>query len=79
MVDARAIAARAMMNTNEIVDRVRAKIVQRGGSSGIKGLAKLLAIMDDNGDKKLSKEELKYVMFMLRYAAFALCVCLVFY
>ena len=78
VIDARTLAARAMMNinsnssttnntrgssnnnsTNEIIDRVRARIVQRGGSSGIKGLAKLLAIMDDNGDKRLSKEELK--------------------
>jgi hypothetical protein len=38
---------------------VRRKIVERGGSNGIRSMAKLLAIMDDNGDKRLTKEELK--------------------
>lgn len=53
------IAAKAL-TTDAIVDKVRKKIVERGGSTGIKAITKLLAIMDDNGDKKLSKEELKY-------------------
>jgi len=41
------------------LDRVRAKILKRAGKRGFKGLARILRIMDDNGNKKLSKEELK--------------------
>ncbi len=57
--DARAVAARALAGVTDIVDTVRQKIVQRGGVSGIRGISKLLMIMDDNGDKRLTKEELK--------------------
>ncbi len=40
---------------------VKAKILERcGATGGIKGLQRTLAIMDDNGDKRLTKEELKY-------------------
>ena len=60
IADARAVAAKAL-GVGDIVERVREKIVERGGSNGIKSLARLLAIMDDNGDKKLSRDELKYV------------------
>jgi hypothetical protein len=35
--------------------------VRRGGSNGIASLGRLLKIMDDDGDKKLSRSELKYV------------------
>eukprot|EP01040_Poterioochromonas_malhamensis_P003432 gene3432-3658_t len=60
--DPRAIAAKALTNKNndDIIQKVRAKITERGGSTGIKSITKLLAIMDTNGDKKLNKEELKY-------------------
>ena len=57
--DARTIAA-AALGSQDIIDRVRKKIVERGGSTGIRGVVKLLSIMDDNGDKRLSREELKY-------------------
>jgi hypothetical protein len=59
-MDARKVAAKAL-NTGDIVDKVRKKIVERGGSNGIRSIAKLLAIMDDNGDKRLTKEELRLV------------------
>ena len=55
----RAIAAQAL-GAQGIINKVREKIVARGGSTGIRGIAKLLSIMDDNGDKRLSKDELKY-------------------
>ncbi len=60
--DPRAIAAKALTNKNndDIIQKVRTKITERGGSTGIKSITKLLAIMDTNGDKKLNKEELKY-------------------
>ena len=38
-------------------DRLKKKIIERGGATGIRGLGRLLAIMDDNGDKRLSKDE----------------------
>ena len=59
VADARKVAAKAL-NANDIVEKVRRKIVERGGSNGIRSIAKLLAIMDDNGDKRLSKEELRF-------------------
>jgi Ca2+-binding EF-hand superfamily protein len=46
---------------NGVIERVVAKILERcAGQGGIKGLQRTLAIMDDNGDKKLSKDELKF-------------------
>ena len=41
------------------VDRVVARIKERAGGGGIKGLQRVIAIMDDDGNKRLSKEELK--------------------
>ena len=58
-LDARALAAKALSN-GEIVQKVREKIIERGGTSGIRSLQRLLMIMDDNGDKRLTKDELKY-------------------
>ena len=44
-----------------LIEKVKTKILERcGREGGIKGLQKTLMIMDDNGDKKLSKEELRY-------------------
>mmetsp|Transcript_9325 Transcript_9325/g.14050 ORF Transcript_9325/g.14050 Transcript_9325/m.14050 type:complete len:1135 (+) Transcript_9325:93-3497(+) len=60
-VDARALAARAM-GPGDIVEKIKQKIVARGGVNGIKGFARLLKIMDDNGDKRLTKDELMYGM-----------------
>eukprot|EP01065_Artemidia_motanka_P043958 TRINITY_DN6186_c0_g3_i2.p1 TRINITY_DN6186_c0_g3~~TRINITY_DN6186_c0_g3_i2.p1 ORF type:complete len:563 (+),score=164.50 TRINITY_DN6186_c0_g3_i2:60-1691(+) len=39
--------------------RVKAKILQRGGSAGFRGLVRTLRIMDDDGNRKLSRRELK--------------------
>ena len=58
-VDARAVAAKAM-DVGDVIQKVRQKIIERGGSNGIRSITKLMTIMDDNGDKKLSKDELKY-------------------
>ena len=58
---AREIAARALSNNAQnVVQKVREKIIERGGSNGIRSVTRLFSIMDENGDKRLSKEELKY-------------------
>ena len=60
-LDPRRIAAKALASKPEdIVDKVRKKIVERGGSNGIRSISKLLAIMDNNGDHRLSKDEFYY-------------------
>ena len=52
---------RSVKVSGSVLDRVIARIRERsGGSGGIKGLARTLAVMDSSGDKQLSKEELKY-------------------
>ena len=58
MSGARAAAARAL-GTELIIDKLRQKIVERGGSSGITGVARLMKIMDDDGSHTLSRNELK--------------------
>lgn len=45
---------------DSIVERVRAAIIKRAGSSGIAAVSRVLKIMDDSGDKRLSREELRY-------------------
>uniref|UniRef100_A0A6U4DCT4 EF-hand domain-containing protein n=1 Tax=Phaeomonas parva TaxID=124430 RepID=A0A6U4DCT4_9STRA len=57
--DARGAAADALVS-ERIVDRVREAILARGGSNGIRSVARLLKVMDDDGNGKLSKTELKY-------------------
>jgi Ca2+-binding EF-hand superfamily protein len=42
-----------------VVAGVRAKIKDRAGESGLRGLTRILRIMDDNGNKSLEKSELK--------------------
>eukprot|EP00947_MAST-08B_sp_MAST-8B-sp1_P005632 g5632.t1 len=44
----------------DIIEKVKDAILDRGGSSGIQGLARQLKIMDDDGSKQLSKDELYY-------------------
>jgi len=48
------------IGASDIMETVRQKIITRGGSSGIRSLQRLLAIMDDNGDQRLSKDEFKF-------------------
>lgn len=43
-----------------VIPRVLRKILERcGETAGIKGLSRTLAVMDNSGDKRLTKEELK--------------------
>ena len=42
------------------ITQLRERIVERGGTTGIQSLARVMKIMDDSGDRKLSREELKY-------------------
>ena len=46
--------------TFDVVDRVKDVILSRGGAHGIRGLSRVLKIMDDSGDKQLTKDELYY-------------------
>ena len=45
---------------DDIVERIKAAIVRRAGSDGINAVSRVLKIMDDSGDKRLSRSELKY-------------------
>eukprot|EP00759_Apiculatamorpha_spiralis_P001318 PhF_6_TR1046/c0_g1_i4/m.2156 len=45
--------------SNELLDRVKRKILERGGSEGTRGLIRSLKLFDDNGDRKLSRIEFK--------------------
>eukprot|EP01062_Namystynia_karyoxenos_P083305 TRINITY_DN956_c0_g1_i1.p1 TRINITY_DN956_c0_g1~~TRINITY_DN956_c0_g1_i1.p1 ORF type:complete len:452 (+),score=176.10 TRINITY_DN956_c0_g1_i1:87-1358(+) len=47
-----------MAKESSVVARVRAKILERGGKSGFRGIKRALTIMDDNKNNKLSPEEL---------------------
>jgi hypothetical protein len=42
------------------IEQLRERIVERGGTTGIQSLSRVMKIMDDSGDRKLSREELKY-------------------
>jgi hypothetical protein len=43
-----------------VIERAIKKILERCGElAGLKGLQRTLSVMDDNGDKRLSKDELK--------------------
>jgi len=42
------------------VDRLREKVISRGGAAGIHALSRTLKIMDSSGDGSLDKEEFKY-------------------
>ena len=42
------------------ISQLRERIVERGGTTGIQSLSRVMKIMDDSGDRKLSREELKY-------------------
>ena len=46
---------------SNIVERVRAKIIERAGKAiGIRGVARALRVMDDSGDGRLSRDEIKH-------------------
>ena len=46
-------------NTLTALQRVKSKILARGGSQGFRGLVKSFRILDDDGSKTLSRRELK--------------------
>lgn len=48
--------------TRSAVEKVRNKIRERGGMNGIRTLGRILRTMDDSGNRKLDREELKWGM-----------------
>ncbi|GMH63836.1 hypothetical protein TrLO_g596 [Triparma laevis f. longispina] len=42
-----------------IIEVVKAKMLQRAGSDGLRAVARVMAMMDDDGSKTLTKQELK--------------------
>ncbi|XP_046554299.1 calcyphosin-like protein [Haliotis rubra] len=49
----------ANSSTNSPVDRFRYKLFLHSGEAGIKGIGRMFKILDDDGNRKLSKEEFK--------------------
>ncbi|KAF0714371.1 Aste57867_3902 [Aphanomyces stellatus] len=45
--------------TGTVLDRLKTKILARGGTSGLHGIQRMMKIWDDSGDGKLTKDELK--------------------
>jgi Ca2+-binding EF-hand superfamily protein len=45
---------------HDIVDKIKKAIIRRAGSDGIQAVSRVLRLMDDSDDKRLSKSELKY-------------------
>jgi len=43
----------------DVLSRVKAKIIERAGGTGFRGLVRSLRIMDDDGNTKLTRRELK--------------------
>jgi hypothetical protein len=39
----------------ELLERIKARLIERGGMHGIHSLARVMAVMDDSGNKKLSR------------------------
>lgn len=46
--------------SRSLIERVRAKIIERGGANGIRTIGRIFKIMDDNGSKSLTYEEFRY-------------------
>ena len=44
----------------DIVEKIKQAILKRSGSDGIQAVSRVLRLMDDSGDKRLSRSELKY-------------------
>ena len=53
-------SATQWQNEPKSLERLRKKIFERGGSDGIHSIGRVLKIMDDSSDKKLSRDEFKY-------------------
>lgn len=48
-----------VMGAQTVLDRVKAKILQRAGGSGFRGIVRSLRLMDDDGSRTLSRREMK--------------------
>ena len=51
---------RGSPDVRSALGRVRQKIAERGGLNGIRSISRVMRIMDNNGNKQLDREELKY-------------------
>lgn len=58
--DFKARTLRSLPGAPKVVETIRAKIIERGGEHGIRGIARSFRIMDDSNDKALSFNEFKY-------------------
>ena len=47
-----------VQDTNATLQRVKNKLLQRAGNGGFRSLVRILKIMDDDGNRKLTKSEL---------------------
>ncbi|KAH9133797.1 hypothetical protein LEN26_007000 [Aphanomyces euteiches] len=53
------LASRAL-DSKRVFDRIKASLLKRGGSHGIHGISRMMRIMDNSGDKKLSRDEFRF-------------------
>ena len=52
-------STRVLPGVPKAVELFREKIIARGGANGIRSMGRMLRILDDNGDGKLQREELR--------------------
>ncbi|ETV66531.1 hypothetical protein, variant 2 [Aphanomyces astaci] len=50
----------ASTNPRDVLEQVKKAILARGGANGIQGISRMMRIMDDSGDKRLSRDEFKF-------------------
>ncbi|CAK4892386.1 unnamed protein product [Aphanomyces euteiches] len=48
------------LDSKRVFDRIKASLLKRGGSHGIHGISRMMRIMDNSGDKKLSRDEFRF-------------------
>eukprot|EP00668_Euglena_longa_P040837 GGOE01053753.1.p1 GENE.GGOE01053753.1~~GGOE01053753.1.p1 ORF type:complete len:563 (+),score=170.46 GGOE01053753.1:102-1790(+) len=53
------LAPAAGSEADELIRRIRELVTKKGGKGGVRGLTRVLRIMDDNGNKMLDKYELQ--------------------
>jgi len=58
--DFKARTVRKLPGAPKVVEEIRAKIIERGGEHGIRGIARSFRVMDDSNDKALTFLEFKY-------------------
>ena len=57
---ASSVASTSSGIAHNIIARIKESILRRAGSDGIQAVSRVLKIMDDSGDRRLSRSELKY-------------------